>query len=385
MNIDFSHIDDRVLFIMPVMEDIIKAVKEKTIFDSIVDLIKSSNYIPNCSKKRLILYITMGIAIFAIHSLWLYILIQIIRTKKWSTEERRKKDRTSLSIVPNKNTTIFRVIHSINIFWYVMMSFLIIGFITLCVSSIVNLFMSNCYNSRDSFIVALVFLVIATAVLFIICISFIAPVIKIIRSARKAKQSFNKYNQHIFSQIESTSAQIAKNKGPNGVEQTIATIFESVPSNVNPKILSKIIFTLSLYKYYVETYKSSSEDGFIIEALNAMNLRGLGTQKLFKRNAACYEYMYRGRLLTLLTDDPSFRKKYIKQISEKTYYEAKMLANKNMTEGRRIQSECDKTLESTRLSKLIQKIYIVLMILLPFVFYFIPIIGLIYKKYFIST
>ncbi len=388
---------------------IIAKLKEYLENGSMLQLFKQ---LRSCSKTRkvLIVYIFIIGAILS-HGVLIYSVIQFLSIRSLKSREYSKLDSVSLIVVPNKDTFSYKSLQQVNILWIVIMMMIplatvltTISLITILLTKVLDAKENTgeqgvCVNlTEDTKMFGVAYL--CLTLWFMVRTSALQGylVSNLYRSTKVAKLKIQDFNKYVSS-LMLTSIFPGLTKTEESLTLTPDTLFQGLlkklpdAKNTKPDTLARFIFTTSLYKHYILTYRTAGST--VQSELKATLMAALNTFDPVKQLAnnlksatPCFEYLKKGSLqLRMMSSDATYFTNFVAPagISQATYVQAVTLLNTWMSNVRRKHTEVLKATVDENIGTPLLNIYFLLINMIPFFYYTLPImsfvVGLLKKLY----
>lgn len=377
------------LLIEPKPKNLLQRLKDHLKEGSVLDFIAGSK---GCSAKRktIMLYATFLLGAVLSHLVLIYSLVRFFSFRSLKASEYKKTDSISLIVVPNKDTFAYKALSHINILWRIVMSLIpvatvltIVSLITLIATKTVE--QGGCIDKDDTKMFGIAYM--CLSLWFMVRTSALQSYLvkNVVDAAKVAKLKINDFNRYVSSlMLTSILGALPKTeesltKSPDILIQGLLKRLPGV-KKISAETLARFIFTTSLYKHYITTYQTA--ESTVQPGLKATLLAALKTfdpvQQLannLQTATPCFEYLKKGTLqLRMMSSDATYYANYVAPVgvSQTTYVQAVTMVNSWMGNVRRKHMECLKSLADDNIGTPILNIYFLLMNMIPFFYYTLP-------------
>jgi hypothetical protein len=375
----------------PVLESpttFIHRMKEALQEGSMIDIIKKIQK-GDCKLQKAVVYPCFLIAFAFVHVVLIYSIIQYVRIRNWNAYEQKVSDTYSLKVIPIKDTTSYKLLTSTNILFYVIMFTIPLSCILMMVAlgSFTTIKVasntSSCLERDEEKLYGIGYMIISLWFLLRLSLLMSYILYTIYTNIKKAKKEITRFNQMILTMVK---PEVALTKSEKTIENVIGDVFRKVNSQVSSDDLAKWIFSVSLYKYYRQLYKNSTENKDIQYLSNALQTFAIQakntdvvTSMLTQKALPCYEYINKGPFTINILYDTQMYNNYMSHIPIKTFNDATLRLQKFITTLKMQHEKCRIALSSKQMDTPIQSLHLLMINILPWVFYSLPLTILFVK------
>lgn len=352
---------------------------------NVIDVFSNANG-SGCHTLRWIVLPCFGIAFVLVHIVFMYSMSEyFIRFKGWHSYEDKVSNAYSLTIIPVKDTTEYKVYKSINTMFYLMICMIFVATILIIVALAISFWIftqsekkaltGSCSIAPEDNIYLIGYFFIAFY--FLIRLSLLSGYLMytIAVNVRRASKKIAEFNAQVVSLI---SPQISfTNEGVT--DFVIGDYFRKLPTNIDARTLGKAIFSASLYRYYRNLYRDVTDPKDVKNLNKSLEIFAIQTENpavisavFGTKQLSCFEYMNKGPYQIDLLYGKQWQVNYLSHIPPTTWNQAIQYLTKQDAKLRALHHECRVSLMPKLIESPILAIHFLMINFLPWVFYSLP-------------